>query len=365
MNVKSHVILRFASFIVGGLVLAACIHTVLFIMSPASGTKEYKELLIPEGSSFRTVAVELKKNGLITDKTTFIMLGKLKGVTRKIRAGFYSFNTGMRPLDIIEILRRGKIVEYQVVLPEGIDMEKVADAISKSGVVSRDEFMAKAKNPDYVQGLGLAGDTLEGYLFPATYFFPKGITVDGMIKQMVSKYHAVFNDSLKERAAELGMTELQVVTMASLIERESAVDAERLLISAVFHNRLKRGIPLQCDPCVIYALQRHGRYFGDLNKGNLRFKDPYNTYVYKGLPPGPIGNPGKQSIVAALYPADVDYIYFVSKNDGTHIFSNNLSAHNRAVHQYQVLAKMEKLAKMQNLTTATEEISPDKNPQKP
>lgn len=359
MNVKGHVILRFTSFIIGGLVLAACIHTTLFIMIPASGTKEYKELLIPEGSSFRAVAVELKKNGLITDKTTFIILGKLKGVTRKIRAGFYSFNTGMKPLDIIEILRRGKIIEYQVVLPEGFDIEKVADAISKSGVVTRDEFVARAKSPDYVQGLGLDGNTLEGYLFPATYFFPKGITVDGMIKQMVSKYHAVFDESLKARAAAIGMTELQVVTMASLIERESAVDSERLLISAVFHNRLKQGIPLQCDPCVIYALQRHGRYFGDLNKENLRFKDPYNTYVYKGLPPGPIGNPGKQSIVAALYPADVDYIYFVSKNDGTHIFSSNLSAHNRAVHQYQVLAKIEKMAKMENLSSSVKAITPD------
>lgn len=359
MNVKLHVTFRFMFFIAGALLLVVGIHTALFIMNPASSNKVYKELLIPEGSSFRTVAAELKKNGLITDKTTFIILGKLKGVTRKIRTGFYSFHTGMKPLDIIEILRRGKIIEYQVVLPEGFDIEKVADAVSKSGVVTREEFMAKAKNPEYVKGLGLEGNTLEGYLFPATYFFPKGITVDGMIKQMVSKYHAVFNDSLKARAEEIGMTELQVVTMASLIEKESAVDSERLLISAVFHNRLKQGIPLQCDPCVIYALQRHGKYFGDLNKKNLRFKDPYNTYVYKGLPPGPIGNPGKQSIAAALYPADVDYIYFVSKNDGTHFFSNNLSAHNRAVHLYQVLAKMEKMEKMQNLSTAAKTITPD------
>jgi len=360
MSVKRHVTFRFMFFITGALLLVLGIHTALFIMNPASGTKEYKELLIPEGSSFRTVAAELKKNGLVTDMTTFIILGKLKGVTRKIRAGFYSFNTGMKPLDIIEILRRGKIIEYQVVLPEGFDIEKVADAIAKSGVVTRDDFMAKAKNPDYVRGLGLEGSTLEGYLFPATYFFPKGITVDGMIKQMVSKYHAVFNESLRARAAAIGMTELQAVTMASLIEKESAVDSERLLISAVFHNRLKQGIPLQCDPCVIYALQRHGKYFGDLTRENLRFKDPYNTYVYRGLPPGPIGNPGKQSLVAALNPANVDYIYFVSKNDGTHFFSNNLAAHNRAVHEYQVLAKEEKMAKMENYTTSTQTKPADK-----
>ena len=132
-----------------------------------------------------------------------------------------------------------------------------------------------------------------------------------------------------------------MVTLASLIERESGLDSERLLISAVFHNRLKIGMPLQCDPCVIYALERRGRWNGDITKKDLRIKDPYNTYMNKGLPPGPIANPGKPSIIAALYPANVDYIYFVSKNDGTHVFSNNLKSHNTAVHKYQALARMQ------------------------
>ena len=175
-------------------------------------------------------------------------------------------------------------------------------------------------------------------MFPATYYFPKGISLGGILRQMVYKYHEVFNPDLKARAAELGMTELQAITLASLIEREANLDSERLLISAVFHNRLKVNMPLQCDSCVIYALERNGKWRGDLTRNNLRFKDPYNTYVYKGLPPGPIANPGKPSIIAALYPAKVDYIYFVSRNDGTHYFSRDLAQHNKAVEKYQVEA---------------------------
>lgn len=326
---------------VAGVLLAASVHLLLFVMRPASSTKEYREVLIPDGSSFRAVAKELKKDGIVRDATTFVLLGKIKGVTRKIRAGFYSFNTGMKPLEVIDILRKGKIIEYQVVIPEGYDIDKVAQAVEQSGAMSAKEFLARAEDPAFVHSLGIPGDTLEGYLFPATYFIPKGSNLDGILKVMVGKYRSTFNDSLKARATELGMTEHQVVTLASLIERETAVDSERLLVSAVFHNRLKLGMPLQCDPCVIYALERRGRWDGDITKKDLRIKDPYNTYVNKGLPPGPIANPGKPSIIAALYPANVDYIYFVSKNDGTHYFSNNLKSHNQAVEKYQVLAKMQ------------------------
>ncbi|HEY3346353.1 MAG TPA: endolytic transglycosylase MltG [Nitrospirota bacterium] len=330
-------------------VAALSVHTALFLTRPASSQKEMREILITDGSSFRSVAADLKKNGVITSSESFIILGKLTGVTRKIRSGFYQLDTGMKPMDIIKILKKGRIVEYEVVVPEGWDMEQVAQALQDSGVATKSDFLKKAFNAGYIHSLGLEGNSLEGYLFPATYFLPKGITLDGIIKQMVNRYRQVFNKDLKARAAELGMSELQVLTLASLIEKEARLDSERLLISAVFHNRIKQGIPLQCDPCVIYALQRNNVWHGDLNKKNMRYKDPYNTYVYRGLPPGPIANPGKPSIIAALYPADVEYIYFVSQNDGTHYFSNTLSEHNKAVKRYLA-------ARMENITSAVKPV---------
>ncbi len=322
-------------------VFVLAVHVALFLMRPASSVKEYHEVLVQEGASFKSVAQELKKNGIISDRQTFIILGKLLGATRTIRAGFYSFDTSMKPLDVLMMLQKGKIIEYQVVIPEGFEMGQIAEAVAATGLTTKDDFLKKAKDPQLVRSLGLEGDSLEGFLFPATYYFPKGISLDGILRQMVYKYHEVFNPDLKARAAELGMTELQAITLASLIEREANLDSERLLISAVFHNRLKVNMPLQCDPCVIYALERNGKYNGDLTRQNLRFKDPYNTYVYKGLPPGPIANPGKPSIIAALYPAKVDYIYFVSRNDGTHYFSRDLAQHNKAVHKYQVENSMD------------------------
>jgi UPF0755 protein len=345
MRKRYSIHIRLILFLLVGALLVMAVHVVLFVTRPPSSVKEYKEILVNEGSSFRSVAGQLRGEGIITDKETFVVLGKLMGVTRKIRAGFYSFNTGMLPREVLDILEKGKIIEYQVVVPEGFDMDKVAATLEEKGLATRADFLKKATDPSYVRGLGLEGGTLEGYLFPATYFFPKGTSLDGMIKQMVAKYRAVFSEGLKARAAELGMTEYQAVTLASLIEKEAALDSERLLISAVFHNRLKKGIPLQCDPTVIYSLMRKGAWNGDLTREDLRRNDPYNTYKNRGLPPGPIANPGKPSIIAALYPADVDYIYFVSKNDGTHFFSSTLAEHNRAVMEYQVMPNLSSIEK--------------------
>ena len=324
----------------------AAVHTALFLLRPPSTVREYREVLIAEGSSFRTVASQLEKEGIITSRETFIAIGRLMGVTKSIRAGFYSLNTNMRPLEVLDYLKAGRIIEYQVVLPEGYTMDRVAGVLEQSGLTTRPAFLARACDPAYVRSLGLEGDTLEGYLFPATYYLQKGISLDGMIRRMVSKYREVMSEDLKARASEMRMTEREAVIMASLVEREAKLDAERPLISAVFHNRLRLGMPLQCDSTIIYYLERRGGWNGDLTKADLRRKDPYNSYVNKGLPPGPIANPGKPSIIAALYPADVDYIFFVSRNDGSHFFSSNLAEHNRAVNEFQ------KSLKMKDYTTA-------------
>jgi peptidoglycan lytic transglycosylase G len=337
MNTRAFPILRLVSFVLLGVVLAVLVHFGGFLLRTPSSTREYKEILIQPGSSYRAAATLLEDKGIITNKEYFILLGRLMGVDKSIRAGFYSLNTAMRPMQVLDIIGSGRIIEYQVVFPEGHTIQKAAEILDAAGLVNKYDFLKLATDPKYVRSLGLDADTLEGYLFPATYYFPKGITADGIIRRLVSKYREVMNDDLKARAAQLGMTEHQVVTLASLIEREAMIDSERQLISAVFHNRLKRGMPLQCDPTVIYALQRKGIWNGNLTRADLRMKDPYNTYVHTGLPPGPIANPGKPSIIAALYPADVNYIFFVSRGDGTHYFSTNLADHNRAVYEYQVL----------------------------
>lgn len=328
-------------FLAVGAVVAAAVHMGSFLMSAPSAVKEFREVLIPAGSSYRAVAAELEKQGVITDKESFIILGKLMGATKSVRAGFYSLNTAMRPLEVLEYIKQGRIIEYQVVLPEGHTMRKTAQLLKGLGLVDDQEFLDKATDPVYVHSLGIDADTLEGYLFPATYYFPKGTTTDGIIRRLVSKYKEVFVDDFRVRASEIGMTEHQVITLASLIEREAMIDKERLLISSVFHNRLKKGMRLQCDPTVIYMLERRGNWNGDITKADLRANDPYNTYKTAGLPPGPIANPGKPSIIAALYPADVDYIFFVSRNDGTHFFSSNIAEHNLAVRQFQQQAAAE------------------------
>jgi len=337
MNTRALPLFRIALFVLLGVVMAVIVHFGGFMLRTPSNSREYKEILIQPGSSYRAAATLLEDRGIITNKEYFILLGRLMGVDKSIRAGFYSLNTAMRPMQVLDIIGSGRIIEYQVVFPEGHTILKAAEILDNAGLVNKYDFLKLATDPEYVRNLGLDAGTLEGYLFPATYYFPKGISADGIIRRLVSKYKEVMNDDLKARAAQLGMTEHQVVTLASLIEREAMIDSERQLISAVFHNRLRRRMPLQCDPTVIYALQRKGIWDGNIKRSDLRIKDPYNTYVHPGLPPGPIANPGKPSIIAALYPADVDYIFFVSRGDGTHYFSTNLADHNRAVREYQVL----------------------------
>lgn len=344
MKTGGVITLRMFGFAAAGIILLALLQLGSFLLRPPSSVKEFREVLIPSGASYRSVAEELKEQGVITNVDMFVALGKLMGVTKNIRAGFYSFNTAMRPTEVIDYLAGGRIIEFQVVLPEGITMMKTAAILAEAGLADNAEFMSYATDPVFIRSLGIQADTIEGYLFPATYYFPKGITVEGIIRRLVSKYHDVFGEDLKARAAELGMSEHQVITLASLIEREAMMDKERLLISAVFHNRLRVGMRLQCDPTIIYSLEQKGRWNGILTKADLRRDDPYNTYTRTGLPPGPIANPGKPSIIAALYPADVGYIFFVSKTDGTHFFSNTLEEHNEAVQEYIRLMRDKKEA---------------------
>lgn len=301
---------------------------------PPTATKESipKEIKIAEGDSFKTVSDLLASNGLVTNALYFRMLGKWTKNDGKIQPGAYGLNTTMRPIDILNKLVAGEVLETQIIIREGLTSHAIAKLLKKAGLNVDDEFEAAIRDPELIAELGLSAESLEGYLFPATYLFPKGVTTHDIIRRLVSEFKIRFNDTLREQAAEAGMTETEVITLASIIDKETAADEERPIISAVFHNRLKLGMRLQSDPTVIFGIKN---FNGDLTREDLRTPTPYNTYTIPGLPPGPISNPGEASLMAALNPAEVGYIFFVSKNNGRHHFSETLEEHNIAVDQYQ------------------------------
>jgi UPF0755 protein len=287
---------------------------------------------IPPEASFKTVATLLGQNGLIASPFWFRVLGKIQGVERKVKPGEYDFHTRMRPAEILDALIKGRIIQYSVLVPEGLTARQISQLFSEAGVVDEEGITRLASDGTFAHSLGVPAAGLEGYLFPDTYFFPRRSKPEDVLKVMVARFRQVFTPDLQARAAQLRMTERQVITLASIIEKETGQADERALISAVFHNRLKKHFLLQSDPTVIYGLPD---FNGNLTRADLIRPTPFNTYVHPGLPPGPIANPGLRSIMAALNPAQVDYLYFVSKNDGTHQFSATLQEHNRAVARYQ------------------------------
>lgn len=303
-----------------------------FLYMPPAAEKTEKIIDVAEGMSFRAIADLLKRERLITYKNYFILLGRHTLLDRRVMAGEYALNTRMLPEEILTIFKNGKILQYEVTIPEGYTARQIARLLSEKNLTDYTIFMNLIYNRDFAESLGVDSPTLEGYLFPETYQFPKRIKAEEIISNMVKKFLNAYTPDLLERARLLRMTTNEVVTLASIIEKETSSRSERALVSAVFHNRLRKGIPLQSDPTVIYALPN---FSGNLTKADLKIKSAYNTYRRKGLPPGPISNPGRESIIAALYPLRVDYLYFVSKNDGTHYFSNSLSEHSRAVRLYQ------------------------------
>jgi UPF0755 protein len=221
-------------------------------------------------------------------------------------------------------------------VPEGYTLSQISEVIAQSNLGNRDEFYRSASDPVLTRQMGVDADTFEGYLFPDTYFFSKGVKPRKIIHTMLHRFQSVFTKEWKNRAEKLGFSIHQVVTLASIIEKETGAPFERPLISSVFHNRLKKGMRLESDPTVIYSIDQ---FDGNITREHLNEPTPYNTYKIRGLPPGPIANPGKKALEAALFPADTPYLYFVSKRDRTHKFSTNIMEHNRAVRKYQLLKR--------------------------
>lgn len=291
---------------------------------------------IEPGEGFRTTALKLNDLGLIQSPLRFRLLARFSGVHRKIKAGEYQFYGTMTPRQIINTLVEGKVLLYRVTIPEGFTLQQIAQTVAQAGFGDADTFYRLATDPEVVREQKLEGESLEGYLFPDTYYFPKNFPQEKIIDAMTQRFRDDISDAWLARADTLNLTLHQVVTLASIIEKETGTPAERPLIASVFHNRLKKGMRLETDPTVIYGIKD---FDGNLTRKHLRTPTPYNTYVIKGLPPGPIASPGHAALEAALYPAETDYLFFVSRKDRTHQFSSNLEDHREAVRKYQLRRK--------------------------
>ncbi|NWF52302.1 MAG: endolytic transglycosylase MltG [Nitrospirae bacterium] len=323
---RSLSIVLFVAFIV------VIIYIATELLTPLPIGEKTIEVKIPRGVTFRQVIGILSKEGLIRNKTLFLIIGKMCGLERKIKAGYYSIYGSMSPLELLKKLRSGQIIEYEVVIIEGDSLREIGEKLEEKGIIKKEDFLRLSVNKDFLASYNIKAPSFEGYLFPDTYRIPKGSDPKEVVGVMINRMREKYSDDLRERAEEVGLSEREVLTLASIIEKEAKVDKERSLISAVYHNRLKKHLPLQADPTCIYGIKRFGE---EITERDLRRKTPYNTYIIKGLPPGPIASPGIKSIMAALYPANVPYMFFVSNNDGTHRFSVTPGEHQVAVEIYR------------------------------
>lgn len=293
---------------------------------------------VPPGASTADIAGRLSAMGVVRNPLIFRLAVRLAKADRRLQAGEYRFMDAATPRDIIARLRRGDTFNHTVTFPEGLTIREMAVIFEREGLGTADDFIAAASEASLIADLDPTASNLEGYLFPSTYSLPRRAGADGFMRAMVKEFRKVIAADAADAASVGGvaMSLRDRVTLASLIEKETSDPAERPIISAVYHNRLRIRMALQCDPTVIYALMLRGRWDGNIRKADLQIDSPYNTYRYPGLPPGPIASPGRASLDAAIHPADVKYLYFVSKGDGTHVFSTTLAEHNKNVQQYQI-----------------------------
>ncbi len=300
---------------------------------PASPDTKNIVVNIPSGQTFKVTTDILLKAGIIKSPFKFNMVARLKGYDKQLKAGEYTLAASMPPTKILEKLVKGDVKLYKLTVPEGLNIYQIAELVAQEGFAERAVFIESATDAAFAHEHGITAGTFEGYLYPETYYFPKSVSTKTIVSSMVKRFWLVFKPEWQERGKQLGFSVHQVVTLASIIEKETGAPFERPIISSVFHNRLKKKMRLESDPTVIYGLKN---FDGNLNRKHLETLTPYNTYKIRALPPGPIASPGSESLEAALYPADTKYIYFVSKKDNTHQFSTNLKDHNQAVRKYQL-----------------------------
>jgi UPF0755 protein len=290
---------------------------------------------IPPGSGPGVIGRRLWDAGVIRDPLTFRIELIRSGSGRRLQAGEYRFDQPMTVREVIAKIARGDVYLQPITFREGLTIREMAALYESRGFGGAGEFIAAAADARLLHEIDPAARNLEGYLFPDTYAMPRQSTAAQLVARMVAAFQKVLTPELRTQAEGRGMGVRELVTLASIVEKETGKPEERPLVAAVYANRLRIGMGLQCDPTVIYALQRVDRYNGNLTRDDLQFDSPYNTYRYRGLPPGPIAAPGRASLEAAANPADVPYLYFVSRGDGSHVFATTLEEHNRNVYEYQ------------------------------
>jgi UPF0755 protein len=308
-------------------------HMKKFATSPMDRNGQERLFTIRSGESLTGISRHLVQEGFVKDVILFKLLVRYQRLSKKIQAGEYALSPAMPPKELLVILTSGRVKLYRITIPEGHNLWETALLVERAGFGTQENFIALARNPELAASLGITADDLEGYLFPETYLFARNASHREIIRKMVQRFKAVYTPQWQARTRELGFTRHQIVTLASIIEKETGTGSERPLISSVFHNRLKRKMRLESDPTVIYGIPN---FNGNITRKDLRRITPYNTYRIKGLPKGPIANPGRHSLEAALFPASTDFLFFVSKKDSTHKFSTNFRDHNRAVRRYQL-----------------------------
>ena len=292
---------------------------------------------IPPGSGAAEIRRRLVDARVVRDEFTLRAALRWTGSGRDLKAGEYRFDQPMSAVDVVDKLSRGEVYGHRITFPEGLTIAEMARIYESRMFGPAKDFIAAAGNAALIRDLDPAAPDLEGYLYPETYALPRDTPATRLIAMMVDRFRAAYTEELQRQAAEQQLTTRQVVALASLIEKETAKGEERPLVAAVYRNRMRIGMGMQADPTVVYALQKAGRYDGNIRRDDLAFDSPYNTYRYPGLPPGPIAAPGAASLHAALNPADVKYLYFVSRNDGSHVFAETLAEHNANVQEYQVM----------------------------
>jgi UPF0755 protein len=304
---------------------------------PVSDDKGTVLLEIVPGMSLSEIPALMYQKGVIRNRWAFYWGVLQKNAFHRIQAGEYELSPSMTVNEVLDILIKGLVKRYAVVVPEGFNVFDIARRLNEMGLCSSSAFLRISHDPEFLRRVGVDADSLEGYLFPDTYWFVKKTSVERIAEAMIRRFWQVWNENgYATRARSMDMRVKDVLTLASIIEKETGIREERPLVSAVLWNRLRKGMPLQADPTVIYGLLSEDEPARDtITAADLRTPTPYNTYVIKGMPKGPICNPGKASIEAALSPADVPYLYFVAQADGSHHFSSDLREHNAAVYRYR------------------------------
>jgi UPF0755 protein len=307
------------------------------VKQPAAVSDETVLVNIPRGTPFVHVVSLLDQKGLLRSRLVFRALAFFYKAPQQIKAGEYEFTRGMSSPEILQKLIRGESKSYRIVIPEGFTVRMIAARIASEELVEEKEFLRLARDKEFLASLNIPAGNAEGFLFPDTYLFDRTMDVRTMFRMMSNRFQMRVTGEMVEKARARGLGIREFVTLASIIEKETGRKEEMALVSAVFHNRLRIRMPLQSDPTVIYGIEN---FDGNLTRRHLERQNPYNTYLNRGLPPGPICNPGMDALTAALNPAPVNYFfYFVSRNDGSHQFSRTLDEHNRAVRTYQINRK--------------------------